>query len=199
MVRRDQRPRYDGERDQGRPIGPKAEKKEEAREREQISDGRGGRVRGRICVGYRADQDSGREEGDAVLARDTPCDQEDRDDGQSAQDRHEDVQHGRKVEAGEMGQPSLQEEHAREIRIRDAPSVVRRRDVAGPDEISENREVLARVRTPIEERPKRGESDRDRAEDEGRETEGGRLPHSSANRRALLKGYPRIVASTRAH
>src|SRR5207247_203051 len=195
----DSEPGHEGERDQGRPSGPKAEKEEEAREREQISDGRGGRVRGRICVGYRADQDSGREEGDAVLARDTPCDQEDRDDGQSAQDRHEDVQHGRKVEAGEMGQPSLQEEHAREIRIRDAPSVVRRRDVAGPDEISENREVLARVRTPIEERPKRGESDRDRAEDEGRETEGGRLPHSSANRRALLKGYPRIVASTRAH
>src|SRR5437667_12526169 len=67
-----------------------------------------------------------------------------------------------------MVQPSLQEEHAREIRIRDAPSVVRRRDVAGPDEISENREVLARVRTPIEERPKRGESDRDRAEATGR-------------------------------
>src|SRR5207237_452925 len=197
MVRRDQRHRDDGERDQGRPMGPKAEKEEEAREREQISGGRGGRVRGRICVGYRADEEGSREEGDAVLARDTPCDQEDRDDGQSAQDRHEDVQHGRKVEAGEMGQPSLQEEHAREIRIRDAPSVVRRRDVAGPVEISENREVLARVRTPIEERPKRGESERDRAEDEGRETEGGRLPPSSANRRALLASYPRMVASRR--
>src|SRR2546430_9899050 len=98
-----------------------------------------------------------------------------------------------------MDQPSLQEEHARKIRIRDAPSVVHRRDVAGPDEISENREVFARVRTPIEERPERGESDRDRAEDEGRKTEGRRLPHSPPNLRALLKGYPRIVAPTRAH
>src|SRR2546422_3689090 len=89
MVRRDQRPRHEDERDHGPSIGPKAEKEEEAREGEQIPDGRGGRVRGRICVGYRADQEGGREEGDAVLARDTPCDQEDRDDGQSAQDRHE--------------------------------------------------------------------------------------------------------------
>src|SRR3989440_743025 len=153
MVRPDQGPRDEDERDHGRAIGSKAEKEEEAREREQISDGRGGRVRGRICVGYRADQEGGREEGDTVLARDTPCDQEDRDDGQSAQDRHEEVQHGRKVEAGEMDQPSLQEEDAREIRIRDAPSAVHRRDVAGPDKISEDREVFARVRTPIEERP----------------------------------------------
>src|SRR5205807_3352235 len=70
MVCRDQSPRDEEKRDHGGTIGPKAEKEEEAREGEQISDGRGGRVRGRICMGYRADQEGGREESDAVLARD---------------------------------------------------------------------------------------------------------------------------------
>src|SRR5206468_2715248 len=42
MMCRDQSPRDEDERDHGRTIGPKAEKEEEAREGEQISDGRGG-------------------------------------------------------------------------------------------------------------------------------------------------------------
>ena len=187
-MRRDQSPRHEDERDDGRPIGPKSKKEEKPREGEQISEGRGCRMGGSVRVGDGADQESRGEEGDTILARGTPRDEEHREHGQRTQDRHEEVQYGRKVESGQVDKPYLNEEHARKIRIRDPPPVVHRGDVMGLDEAPEEREILARIRTPVQERPERRESDGDRAEDEGRQTEGRRLPHSSANRRALLKG-----------
>ena len=60
-----------------------AENRPEAHEGEQISDRRGSRVRGRIRVGYRAHQKGSCEEGDAILACDTSCNQEHRDDRHS--------------------------------------------------------------------------------------------------------------------
>src|SRR5205823_11339656 len=51
-------------------------------------------------------------------------------------------------------------------------------------------EVLARVGTPVQERPQGGEADRDRPEDDRRQAEGRRPRHSPANRPPYLKGYP---------
>src|SRR2546426_11847026 len=62
VMRRDQSPRHEDERDDGRPIGPKSKKEEKPREGEQISEGRGCRMGSSVRVGDGADQESRGEE-----------------------------------------------------------------------------------------------------------------------------------------
>src|SRR3989442_5177770 len=121
-------------------------------------------------------------------------DQEHGQDCQGTEDGDEQVHRRRHVEAAEVNESRLGEEHAREIRIGDPASVVRRGEVIAADERPQDRKVLARVGAPVQERPKRREPHRDRDERDRGERDGGRLPHSLANRPPLLNGYPRSVA-----
>ena len=88
-------------------------------------------------------------------------DQECGEDGEGAQDRDEQVDRRRHIEPAKVHDSGLREKHAREIRIGDAPSVVRRREMIAADERSQDRKVLAGVGSPVEERPERRESHRD--------------------------------------
>src|SRR5439155_13289928 len=98
----------------------------------------------------------------------------------------------RHIEPAKVHDSGLREKHAREIRIGDAPSVVRRREMIAADERSQDRKVLAGVGSPVEERPERRESHRDRDERDRGQRHNGRLPHSFANRPPLIKGYPPV-------
>ena len=145
-------------------------------------------MRGRVDVRIGTGEKGRSKEREPILRDDSSGEEEHRPNRQRTQNRDEEVQDRRNIDSPEIGEARLDEEHPGKVRIRDAPPVIRGRDVPRAHERPEYREVLARVRAPVHKGPERGEPDRDRAERNRGQPEGDGLPHLLANRAPLLKG-----------
>src|SRR5437764_2954248 len=189
VMRDDQSPRDQEQRCEGFRIRPEPEEEDQAREHEQVPEGGGGRVGRRVRVGDGAREERGREESEARLLRDADREEEHGNDGEDSEDGDEEVHDGGDVSAGQVHQACLRKEDAGKVGVRDPPSVVYGGNVAGAKEALKDREIFAGVGSPVEEGPERREANRGRGKQDRREGRRDGLPHSSANRPALIKRY----------
>src|SRR5438128_1239860 len=187
-MRRDERRGHKEKRHHCPTVRSKPHEAKETREGEELPDGCRRRVCRRVRHRNRTGKERGREQRETGVTGHPVSDEKHRQDRQGTEDGDEQVDRRRHIEPAEVNESRLGEEHAREIRIGDAPSVVGRREMIAPDERSQDRKVLARVGAPVEKRPKRQEPHRDRDERDRGQRDGVRLPHSLANRPPLLKG-----------
>src|SRR5207245_11311831 len=113
---------------------------------EEIAEGRRRRVRGRVDVRIGTGEKGRGEERKTVLRDDSSGEEEHWPHRQRTQDWDEEVQDRGNIDSTEIGEARLDEEHPGKVRIRDAPPVIRGRDVPGGAQPPGHREALASVR-----------------------------------------------------
>src|SRR5437773_6154462 len=189
VVRDDQSARDQEQWCEGFRVRAETEEQDQTREHEQGPEGGGRRVGGQVRMGAGPRQERGGEESETRLLRDADREEEHRDDGEGSQDGDEKVQDRGDGSTGQVHHSRLRKENAGKVGVRDPPSVVYGGNVDGAKDAVKDREIFAGVGSPVEEGPERREANRGRGKQDRREGRLDGLPHSSANRPALIKRY----------